>query len=78
MNTNELADKLDEYNKDGMPVLVVCQAVTMLRKHAKEIEYWKEMFEKSMKAQEIKPAKYSDAWWKDVEEFNKHLREQEK
>lgn len=24
-----------------------------------------------------KPAKYSDEWWKEVEEFNKQLREQE-
>jgi hypothetical protein len=24
---------------------------------------------------EIKPAKYTDAWWKEVEEFNKQLKE---
>jgi hypothetical protein len=48
MNATELANKLDEYNKDGMPVLVVCQAVTMLRKQQEEIEYWKQMFEKAM------------------------------
>ena len=28
------------------------------------------------KLQEPKPAKYSDAWWKEVEEFNKQLRAQ--
>jgi len=38
----------------------------------------KKASEKSMKAQEIKPAKYSDEWWKEVAEFNKQLREQEK
>lgn len=30
------------------------------------------------KAQEPKPAKYSDEWWKEVEEFNKQLRTQKK
>jgi hypothetical protein len=25
-----------------------------------------------------KPAKYTDAWWKEVAEFNKQLKEQEK
>jgi hypothetical protein len=75
MNANELADELDKYNKDGMPVLVICQAVTMLRKHAEEIEYWKDKFNKAMKMQEIKPAKYSDEWWKEVKEFNKKAQE---
>jgi len=50
----------------------------MLRKQAEEIEYWKQMFSKSMDMQEAKPAKYSDAWWKEVEEFNKQLKAQEK
>lgn len=26
---------------------------------------------------ELKPAKYTDAWWKEVEEFNKQLKEQQ-
>jgi hypothetical protein len=38
MNAYKLADKLDEFNKDGMPVLVVSQAVDMLRKQAKKIQ----------------------------------------
>jgi len=28
--------------------------------------------------QSTTPAKYSDQWWKEVAEFNKQLREQEK
>ena len=39
MTANELANKLDEYNKDGFPVLVVEQAATMLRKQAKQIAH---------------------------------------
>jgi hypothetical protein len=39
-----------------------------------EIEYWKEKFNKAMDMQELKPAKYTDAWWKEVEEFNKQLK----
>jgi hypothetical protein len=37
MTANELANKLDEYNKDGFPVLVVEQAATMLRKLEAEL-----------------------------------------
>lgn len=37
MNAYRLADKLDEYDKDGMPVAVVGQAVDMLRKQADRI-----------------------------------------
>ena len=29
-------------------------------------------------AQEIRPAKYSDEWWKEVAEFNKMMQEQDK
>ena len=73
MNANELADLIGlcgdgGYNQD---------AATMLRQQQEEIEYWKEMFEKAMKTQEIKPAKYSDEWWKEVAEFNKQLKAQE-
>jgi hypothetical protein len=50
----------------------------MLRKQQEEIEYWKDKFNKAMQMQEPKPAKYTDAWWKEVEEFNKQLKEQEK
>jgi hypothetical protein len=37
LNAYKLADALDEYNKDGMPVLVVSQAVGMLRQQADRI-----------------------------------------
>jgi hypothetical protein len=37
MNAYKLADKLDEYNKDGMPVLVISQAVDVLRQQADRI-----------------------------------------
>jgi hypothetical protein len=79
MNANELADKLMssltmEYDCD----VYMEQAATMLRKQAEEIEYWKEKFNKAMEIQEVKPAKYSDAWWKEVEKFNKQLKAQEK
>jgi len=56
----------------------VATASWVIKNQAEEIEYWKEMFSKSMEAQETKPAKYTDAWWKEVAEFNKQLKEQEK
>jgi ABC-type sugar transport system ATPase subunit len=37
MSAYKLADKLDEYNKDGMPVLVISQAVDVLRQQADRI-----------------------------------------
>ena len=53
MNANELADLLAECIKDGSTDLVcVEQAATMLCQQQSEIEYWKEMFDKAMKAQE--------------------------
>jgi len=77
MNANELADYLDKCVV-GNDNDVYKQAVNMLRKQQEEIKYWKEKFNKAMEIQEVKPAKYSDAWWKEVEEFNKQLRAQEK
>ena len=59
MNANELADYLDN-NVEAMLMSEqphLDQAATMLRKQHEEIEYWKEMFEKAMKAQE------SDKHW---------------
>jgi hypothetical protein len=47
MNAYELADKLDEYNKDGMPVYVVGEAVKLLRKQADRIVEL-EVYEKQM------------------------------
>jgi hypothetical protein len=50
-----------------------------MQKMYEEIAYWKKMFEKAMEIQEntIKPAKYTDEWWKEVAEFNKQLKAQE-
>ena len=43
------------------------------------IKQEKALWELAASTQEIenqsRPAKYSDAWWKEVEEFNKQLRE---
>jgi hypothetical protein len=40
------------------------------------------LWELAASTQEIenqtKPSKYSDAWWKEVDEFNKQLKAQEK
>ena len=78
MNANELADELENdinWIQDGLARKWV---VDMLRQQQTEIEYWKEKFNKAMDMQEVKPAKYSDAWWKEVEEFNKRLKAQNK
>jgi hypothetical protein len=76
MNANELADELDTMLK--AIGLTDNRVPTMLRKQQEEIEYWKEKFNKAMEIQEVKPAKYSEAWWKEVDEFNKKLRAQKK
>lgn len=73
MNANELAEEMDILDD-----LYCSAAATMLRKQAEEIEYWKDKFNKAMEIQEVKPAKYSAEWWKEVEEFNKQLRAQKK
>jgi hypothetical protein len=84
MNANELpadqlADLLDEIPVGDFESLdhhhFTRQAATMLRQQQEEIEYWKDEFNKAMKIQEIKPAKYSDEWWKEAEEFNKKAQE---
>ena len=50
MNANELADLLEV---DSWYKLVTREEITtMLRQQQSEIEYWKEMFDKAMKAQE--------------------------
>ena len=64
MNANEI-----KVLEDALKVIEQLQA---------EIEYWKDKFNKAMELQEPKPSKYSDAWWKEVEEFNKQLREHKK
>jgi hypothetical protein len=37
MNAYKLADELDKFNKDGMPLLLISQAITMIRKQADRI-----------------------------------------
>ena len=56
----------------------VATASWVIKQQLEEIEYWKDKFNKAMALQEPKPAKYTDAWWKEVEEFNKQLKAQEK
>jgi hypothetical protein len=50
MNANELADWIEKSPYSEYETAK--QAATMLRQQQAEIEYWKEMFEKAMKAQE--------------------------
>jgi len=51
-------------------------------KQQTEIEALKQVIDANNLSQNIgqfvKPAKYSDAWWKEVDEFNKQLKAQEK
>ena len=76
MNANELADLIGlcgdgGYNQD---------AATMLRQQQAKIEALKKeaaLQRLSDFTQEVE-AKYSDAWWKEVDEFNKQLKAQEK
>jgi len=79
MNANELADGLAQMciEKD-INGLFNKRIQNMLRQQQIEIEYWKEKFNKAMELQEPKPAKYTDAWWKEVQEFNRQFKDQEK
>jgi hypothetical protein len=55
MNANELADALDwvcENHLVGIGDADFKAIASMLRQQQEEIEYWKEMFEKAMKAGE--------------------------
>jgi hypothetical protein len=75
MNANELADLIEcaccAYQKE---------AGAMLRQQQAEIEALKvkahEWYLIAMEIQTTKPAKYSDEWWKEVDEFNKQLKAQ--
>jgi hypothetical protein len=71
MNANKLADAIEICNDCGYNL----DAAKTLRQQAEEIEYWKDKFNRAMEMQEVKPAKYTDAWWKEVAEFNKQLKE---
>jgi transcription elongation GreA/GreB family factor len=50
MNLNELIKYLEDITDSEESAYR--QSATMLRKQAKEIEYWKEMFEKAMSVNE--------------------------
>lgn len=50
MNAYELADKLDEYNKDGMPVYIISEAVELLREQADRIELLEKRFGEELNA----------------------------
>ena len=56
MTANDLADEVMEHYRASLPrgfnVNWMEETATMLRKQQAEIEYWKEMFDKAMKAQE--------------------------
>ena len=84
MNSNELADYLlnfimtvEDYDESKHE-----KAATMLRQQQAEIEALKQIIDANNLNQNIgqfvKPIKYSDAWWREVDEFNKQLKAQEK
>ena len=77
MTANELAD----FVEISKPNDKTHQAIaTMLRQQQAEIEALKKelaLQRLSDFTQEVE-AKYSDAWWKEVDEFNKQLKVQEK
>jgi hypothetical protein len=79
MNALELADELENTMRHRNET-VFTQAATMLRQQQAEIEALKKeaaLQRLSDFTQEVE-AKYSDAWWKEVDEFNKQLKAQEK
>jgi hypothetical protein len=80
MNANELADYLDN-SVEAMIMSeqpYIDQAAAMLRQQQAEIEMLKKLLDDFGITVNKKAAKYSDAWWKEVEEFNKQLGAQEK
>jgi hypothetical protein len=80
MTANELADELERPNNWQQENNFTKRAATMLRQQQAEIEALKKeaaLQRLSDFTQEVE-AKYSDAWWKEVDEFNKQLKAQEK
>ena len=79
MNANELADKLNQFGEGAIFASIkLTDVATMLRQQQAEIEVLKKLLDDFGITVNKKPAKYTDAWWKEVEEFNKQLRAQEK
>ena len=72
MNANELADELENAKSiSEVARLVKEKVIPTLRQLQDDLSD----LQRHIPA---KPTKYSDAWWKEVEQFNKQLREQEK
>ena len=75
MNANELADALKNMEFGWFDDLTLKEAATMLRQQQAEIEALKQIIDANNLNQNIgqfvKPIKYSDAWWREVDEFNK-------
>ena len=69
MNAKEFAHELEK-------------AASFIRQQQAEIEALKQIIDANNLNQNIgqfvKPVKYSDAWWREVDEFNKQLKAQEK
>ena len=81
MNTNELADELEGFgylnSDDGLHFCPFQAQVNMLRQQQAEIEALKLQLHTTLTSRNLeKPAKYSDAWWKEVAEFNKARKAQ--
>jgi hypothetical protein len=81
MTANELADLIE--NEDTLWLEGrLSEIATMLRQQQAEIKALKQIIDANNLNQNIgqfvKPIKYSDAWWREVDEFNKQLKEQEK
>ena len=76
MNANELADWITKtyvVMKQGKEY----EIATMLRQQHAEIEALKLQLHTTLTSRNLeKPAKYSDAWWKEVAEFNKARKAQ--
>ena len=83
MNALELADfikDISEYREfEGRHYCQQCfkEAQNMLRQQHAEIQSLKLQLNTTITSKNLeKPAKYSDAWWKEVAEFNKARKAQ--
>ena len=74
MNANELAD-IQAFKTEELTIWERNTTATMLRQQQAEIEALKQIIDANNLNQNIgqfvKPIKYSDAWWREVDEFNK-------
>jgi len=75
MNAKQLADELEKspdlWFKDDIAGKWI---IEKLRQQQAEIDMLKKLLDNFGISVNRKPAKYSDEWWKEVEEFNKQLR----